>query len=86
MLKAVQGLDLQAAPACGPRSQAFFVGRPIHLLAPKLSQKELRALRDASLEEPMFERAEDQAVVTAGDSAGRHSAKGCIHPLVYGEV
>ena len=86
VLVAVKGLDLQTASACGPRGQAFSVGHPVHLLAPKLLQQELRALRHASLEEPMLERAEDQAVVTAGDPACSHSAEGCVHPLVHREI
>ena len=52
----------------------------------KLLQQELRALGHASLEKPMLERAEDQAVVTAGDPAGNHGAEGCAHPLVHREI
>ena len=86
MLVAVKGLDLPTASACVPRGKALFVGHPVHLLPPKLLQQELRALRYASLKEPMPERAEDQAVVTAGDPTGSHSAEGCVYPLVHREI
>ena len=86
MLVAVKGLDLPTASACVPRGKALFVGHPVHLLPPKLLQQELRALRYASLKEPMPERAEDQAVVTADDPTGSHSAEGCVYPLVHREI